>query len=264
MPVIDRRRAARLVAATMAAIPIGGCSLPRPGDAVGPSPVFEIRGERYLTVGAGTRLTAWYAERGNYDFVQVPVTWSTDSALIELGADGSVRAVQRGAATVRAAAGGHGIHMVSIEIVPEIPGVWRGTIAVASCRRVSGEGPDPCDARRGTSASLALEVTQRAAGSLANVNGAVELGFTPASSGWFQGSLDSRGGLTISGGLTSGLTGTWGFGAQLDESGSRMEPRAQTSEFSLRLQTGAGRQDLAETWVLSPLTRTEVRALAGS
>lgn len=205
-----------------------------------------------------------YFEQGNHDFVQVPVTWSTDSSLIELGADGSVRAVQRGTATVRALAGGHGTHTVAIEIVPEIPGVWRGTITVASCRRVSGEGPDPCDARRGTSASLALDVTQRAAGSLTNINGAVEVAFTPASSGWFQGSLDSRGALTITGGLMSGLTGTWGFRAQLDESGSRMEPRAQTSELSLRLQTDAGRQDLAETWVLSPLTRTAVHPLAAS
>ena len=41
---------------------------------------------------------------------------------------------------------------------PDVEGLWRGEITVTECSRKVGSGPDPCDARRGRTEPLVLNV----------------------------------------------------------------------------------------------------------
>ncbi|MCA1559757.1 MAG: hypothetical protein LC804_05650, partial [Acidobacteria bacterium] len=37
---------------------------------------------------------------------------------------------------------------------PNVAGTWRGAVTVADCWRMHGDGPDPCDVRRGKTESV--------------------------------------------------------------------------------------------------------------
>jgi hypothetical protein len=186
----------------------------------------------------------------------VSASWTADGDAIKITSGGVVTALRIGFATVRATANdraGSGAFLVSV--VPNLAGTWRGTITVAYCERVRGEGADPCGQRSGIVQPLVLAISQ-----VMSSSDQVDLiiaaeAFTPPAKGTIPGAVDSSGAIFIQGVLVRSadqfdVRPT--IRAQL--TGTRIEPFEQV-EVMVTMHYAGIQQSLREVWQLSALVR---------
>ena len=138
---------------------------------------------------------------------------------------------------------------------PNVEGVWRGEITVADCWRVQGGGPDPCDARRGRTEPLVLEI--------AHIDTAIPdvdlrivvTAFVPAAQGTCYGSRNTSS--IFFQGLIRRTADQFDvlvtFRGQLD--GNRMSSLDEMVDVNVTMKNSVSTQLLGERWRFSPILR---------
>ena len=140
--------------------------------------------------GARGRLTAWLP--GDGQLREVRARWSADGDAVSIAADGTVTGRHFGHATVRGEYQGFAGSAIA-HVVTSVAGSWRGSITVVDCWQTVETPPNPCERRRGLTAPLVLNVTQRATADLYdNLRATVDV-FAPPARGSFVGAVDSSG-----------------------------------------------------------------------
>jgi hypothetical protein len=223
------------------------------------SPELQIQGTTLLMVGGRGRLTAW--RPGGGELREVDATWTSDSDAISLTRDGRVTALRLGAASVQAQFEDL-VGTGTVHVVGSVAGIWRGSIAIVQCWQPIETVPDPCEGRRGGTAPLVLNVTQKAAADLYdNLRATVEV-FEPPATGSFVGAVDSSGLFFLEGYVqrpADSLGGAVRLRWQLD--GDRLVPFTadgrveDTIDVQLTVRTGSDVSLVSEIWQLSTMTR---------
>src|SRR5262245_5550485 len=138
---------------------------------------------------------------------------------------------------------------------PEVAGVWRGEITVIDCSRKVGSGPDPCDARRGVTEPLVLNVEQlKTAIPNADLRVVVSA-FVPAAQGACYGTRET-GSIFFQGILrrtSDQLDAPLTFKGQLD--GNRIDSLEETVDVNVTMRNSGGVQLLGERWKFSTILR---------
>ena len=235
----------------------GGCGELPLTEPSSPSQL-EIRGTTLLMPGSHGQLTAWLADNGQLR--QVAATWTSDSDAVSLTPAGAVTANHFGGATVHASFASHA-GVQTVHVVPSVAGIWRGSITVVDCWRQNEGAGDPCQGRMGTTAPIAVTITQSAtADNFDNLRATVQV-FSPPASGGFIGATDSSGQVFLDGYVersSDSLGGALKLRWMLAD--GRMVPFTDSARgadmldvlLSRRLPTAA---TVGETWQLSSMSR---------
>jgi hypothetical protein len=251
-----RNRPGKVVigAALAALLAIGGCvALPSHGQ---PSePQLEIRGPNHLQVGQQARLTVL----GTGGSTLQRATWSIEGTAASIASDGTLTARSLGHATVRAVANGSSGEY-PVAVVPNVAGVWRGSVTVVDCYREQGSGGDPCDQRRELPHPLVLTISQRPSSSPPEqIDVVVSVqAFTPPASGTFYGALDGIGTVFMQGSLerATEYLAAGGVTLLMQLDGNRMESfEGRLVDVGVALRNADGGQSLRERWRLSSIVR---------
>jgi hypothetical protein len=137
-----------------------------------------------------------------------------------------------------------------------VAGVWRGEITIADCWRMQGGGPDPCDARRGRTGPVVLDISH-----ITSPTPDVDLriavqAFVPAAEGMCFGTRDATGAVFFQG-LLRRVADQFDvlvtFRGQLD--GNRIDSLEETIDVNVTMRNNAGSQLLGERWMFSPIRR---------
>ena len=133
--------------------------------------------------------------------------------------------------------------------------MWRGEITVIDCSRKVGGGPDPCNARRGVTEPLVLNVEQLKT-TIPNADLRVVVSaFTPAAQGACYGTRET-GSIFFQGILrrtSDQLDVPLTFRGQLD--GNRIDSLEETVDVNVTMRNSVGVQLLGERWKFSPILR---------
>ena len=135
-------------------------------------------------------------------------------------------------------------------------GVWRGEITIADCWRMQGGGPDPCDARRGRTEPLVLDISHVTSPTPdVDLRIAVQA-FVPAAEGTCFGTRDATGAVFFQG-LLRRVADQFDvlvtFRGQLD--GNRIDSLEEMIDVNVTMRNSAGSQLLGERWMFSPIRR---------
>jgi hypothetical protein len=151
---------------------------------------------------------------------------------------------------------------VTVHVVSSFAGTWRGSVTVLDCWQSVPTSPSPCEGRRGMTAPLALEVTQRAsANNYDNLRATVGV-FSPPATGSFIGAVDSSGLFFLEGAVergSDGLSGAVKFRWQLE--GDRLVPWTLNERgddivgVDLSVRTTTPPSVFSELWRVSVMTR---------
>jgi hypothetical protein len=137
-----------------------------------------------------------------------------------------------------------------------VAGTWRGEVTIADCWRVQGGGADPCDARRGRTEPLILEIAH-----ITSPTPDVDLriavqAFVPAAAGMCFGTRDATGAIFFQGLLRRAADQfdvLVTFRGQLD--GNRIDSLEEMIDVNVTMRNSAGSQSLGERWMFSPIRR---------
>ena len=138
---------------------------------------------------------------------------------------------------------------------PNVAGVWRGKVTVVDCGRTQGDGPDPCDDRRGRVEPVALNISHFNS-SVENVDLKIAFeAFVPAARGTCYGTRDPvsiffQGLITRPADRFDVLVT---FKGQLD--GDRIESLENPLVVNVTLRNSFGWQSFVEQWNFSPIIR---------
>jgi hypothetical protein len=140
---------------------------------------------------------------------------------------------------------------------PNVAGVWLGDVTVMDCWRIHGDGPDPCDNRRGRLEPVNLNISH--IGSQPQTPDAdlrvVLEALVPKARGICYGTRDSRS-IFFQGLITrpaDQFDAYVTFVGHLD--GDRMQSVYENVEVNVTLRTSAGWQLLLEQWRFSAILR---------
>jgi hypothetical protein len=139
---------------------------------------------------------------------------------------------------------------------PNVAGVWRGEVTVADCWRVQGEGPDPCDVRRGKTEPVVLDIAHIAPPVLDVDLRVTVTAFMPAAQGTCYGTRDASGAVFFQGLIrrsSDQLDVLVTFRGQLD--GDRIASLEETVDMNVTMRNSAGSQILGERWTFSSIRR---------
>jgi len=138
---------------------------------------------------------------------------------------------------------------------PDVEGLWRGEITVDACSRKVGSGPDPCDARRGRTEPITLNV-EHIETSIPNADLRVVVSaFVPAAQGACYGTRET-GSIFFQGVLrrtADQFDVPLTFRGQLD--GNRIDSLEEIVDVNVTMRTSVGVQLLGERWKFSPILR---------
>jgi hypothetical protein len=138
---------------------------------------------------------------------------------------------------------------------PDVEGLWRGDITVAECTRKVGGGPDPCEARRGRTEPLVLNVEHLDV-AIPNADLRVVVSaFEPAAQGACYGTRET-GSIFFQGVLrrtADQFDVPLTFRGQLD--GNRIDSLEEIVDVNVTMRTSVGVQLLGERWKFSPILR---------
>jgi hypothetical protein len=138
---------------------------------------------------------------------------------------------------------------------PNVAGVWRGAITVADCWRNQGDGPDPCNARRGRTEPLMLDIEQiDTAVPDADLRITVTA-FVPAAQRTCYGTRDV-GSVFFQGPIRRAADQfdvLVTFKGQLD--GTRIDSLEEMVDVNVTMKGSSGWQLLGERWRFSPILR---------
>ena len=139
---------------------------------------------------------------------------------------------------------------------PNVAGIWRGEVTVADCWRAQGSGPDPCEARRGRTEPLVLDISHITAPT-PDVDLRIEAAaFTPAARGTCYGTRDATGAIFFQGLLrrtADQFDVLVTFRGQID--GTRIHALEELIDVNVTMRNSAGSQILGERWAFSPIQR---------
>jgi hypothetical protein len=192
---------------------------------------------------------------------EVRASWSADGDAIGITSDGFVVARRLGHAIVRATAGDL-TGSTTVHVVIGVAGTWRGSITIVDCWQSPATTPDPCAGRRGSTAPLVIDVTQRPTADQFDNLRAVVAVFTPPATGNFIGALDSSGHFFLDGHVerqSDSLGGGVRFRWQLD--GDRLVPFSidglieDKVDVQLFVRMGSTSTLFNEIWQVSTMTR---------
>jgi hypothetical protein len=139
---------------------------------------------------------------------------------------------------------------------PNVAGVWRGEVTVADCWRIQGSGPDPCEARRGRTERLVLNISH-----ITTQTPDVDLriavsAFEPVAQGTCYGTRDATGAIFFQGLLrrpADEFDVLVTFRGQLD--GNRMDSLEEMVDMNVTMRNSASLQLLGERWMFSSIHR---------
>lgn len=139
---------------------------------------------------------------------------------------------------------------------PDVAGVWRGQLTLVDCWRAQGEGPDPCNSRRGRVEPITLIISHLES-AIPDVDLRIVVeAFVPVARGTCYGTRDGSGAIFFQGLIQRApdqfdvfLT----FVGQLD--GSRMESLDETLSVNVTLKNSYGVQSLSEQWRFSSIVK---------
>jgi hypothetical protein len=139
---------------------------------------------------------------------------------------------------------------------PDVAGVWRGEVTVLDCWRVHGDGPDPCNSRRGRVDPVALTISHFPS-QVPDVDLRIVFeAFVPVARGTCYGTRDGSGAIFFQGLITRSqdqFDAFLTFRGQLD--GDHMESLDETLSVNVTLRNSVGTQSLSEEWKFSLIAR---------
>lgn len=139
---------------------------------------------------------------------------------------------------------------------PNVAGVWRGDVTVADCWRMQGSGPDPCDARRGRTEPVVLNISHIDP-PMPDVDLRIAVtAFVPAAEGTCYGTRAAGGSFFFQGLLRRAADQfdvLVTFRGQID--GNRISPLEEMVDVTVTMRTSASVQMLGERWTFSPIVR---------
>ena len=211
-----------------------------------------------MMVGGRGKLTAWRDNDGQAR--EVAATWAADGDAISIASGGEVIARRLGQATVRARyqdlTGTEIVHVVA-----SVAGKWQGSVILVDCWSSIPPVSDPCGDRRGSTAPLALTVSQSAAAEAGNLTGTMAV-FIPPATGRFVGLLDSGGTFFVQGqverpedGMQGGVSLRWQFDGDQLVPMTLDEPIDDDVLLTVHGTSVSGQQTFTEVWKISGLTR---------
>jgi hypothetical protein len=134
--------------------------------------------------------------------------------------------------------------------------VWRGDVTVADCWRMQGDGPDPCDARRGRTEPVVLNISHIDV-STPDVDLLVAVAaFVPVVEGTCYGTRDASGAIFFQGLLrraSDQFDAPVTFRGQLV--GNRIDSLEEMIDVNVTMRNGVSSQLLGERWMFSPIVR---------
>jgi hypothetical protein len=243
----------RLASAAAVLSSAAACGLPYLPSTPSDPPALEIRGATLLMVGGRGRLSAW--QPGGRE---VRASWSSDGDAIAITRDGAVTGRRLGHAIVQASSG-DSTGSTTVHVVTSVEGRWHGSITVVDCLQTLPPDGHACEGRRGLTAPLVVDITQRAsADRLDNLRATVDV-FAPAARGSFIGALDSSGHLFLEGYVERAVDSFGGavrFRWQLE--GDRLVPFTIDGEIinvQLSQRIGTATAAFNEIWQVSTMVR---------
>ena len=139
---------------------------------------------------------------------------------------------------------------------PNVAGVWRGAVTVADCWRIQGGGPDPCDARRGRTEPVVLDISHINP-QIPDVDLRIAVkAFVPVAEGTCYGTRDATGAIFFQGLLrrpADEFDVLVTFKGQLD--GNRIDSLEEMVDVNVTIRNSVSVQLLGERWTFSPIVR---------
>jgi hypothetical protein len=129
-------------------------------------------------------------------------------------------------------------------------------VTVGDCWRIQGSGPDPCEARRGRTEPVVLDISHLTS-SIPDVDLRIAVSaFVPAAEGTCFGTRDATGAFFFQGLLRRAMDEfdvLVTFRGQID--GNRIHALEELLDVNVTMRNSAGGQVLGERWAFSPIQR---------